>query len=102
MLRKSHFYKTVLSLDKTITHKLWTGKNDFAQFYIKVTIVGGGGDGKDPEIVPISLQPKTLKRPHKSHKTLFLKFKEKSPPLTPRGLPFCLFFKCPRGNYRIH
>ena len=32
MLGKSHFYKIVLSLVKTITHKLWTFKTDFAQF----------------------------------------------------------------------
>ena len=40
MLGKSYFYKIVLFLIKTITHKFWTCKNDFALFFfIKLTIV---------------------------------------------------------------
>ena len=38
MLGKSLFYKIVLFLVKTITHKFWPCKNDFAQFYIKLPI----------------------------------------------------------------
>ena len=43
MLGKSHFYKMVLLLVKTITHQFWTCKNDFSPFYVKLTIVRGGG-----------------------------------------------------------
>ena len=39
MLGKSHFYKIVLFLVKTITHKFWAWKIDFARFYVKLTIV---------------------------------------------------------------
>ena len=37
--RKSYFYKIVLFLVKTIPHKFWTCRNDFAQFHIKLTTV---------------------------------------------------------------
>ena len=39
LCKKSHFYKILLFLFKTITHKFWTCKNDLARFYIKLTIV---------------------------------------------------------------
>ena len=39
MLGKINVYKIVLFLVKTFTHKFWTFKNDFAQFYIKLTIL---------------------------------------------------------------
>ena len=39
MLGKSNFYEIVLFLVKTITRKFWTSKIDFAQFYVKLTIV---------------------------------------------------------------
>ena len=42
MLGKSHFYKIVLFLVNTITHKFWACKNDFARFNVKLTIVGEG------------------------------------------------------------
>ena len=43
MLGKTHFYKITLFLVKNNTHKFWPCKNDFARFYVKLTIVGGGG-----------------------------------------------------------
>ena len=43
MLGESHFKEIVLFLVKTITQIFWTCKNDFEQFSIKLTIVGGGG-----------------------------------------------------------
>ena len=39
MLGKSHFYKIVLSLVKTNTQICWACLDDFARFYIKLTVV---------------------------------------------------------------
>ena len=40
MLGKSHFLNLFLFFVKTISHKYWTCKNDFAHYLIKLTIVG--------------------------------------------------------------
>ena len=45
MVGKSHFYKIVLFLVKTIIHKFWAWKNYFERFYVKLTIVWGGWGG---------------------------------------------------------
>ena len=38
---KKEFVCKALFLVKTITHKFWAWKNDFARFYVKLTIVWG-------------------------------------------------------------